>query len=150
MTTKIQRGLRSAVTLLEVLVSMGVMSVGLLGVAALIPLGRMELAEANKMDNAATIGRWAFRDLMVQGYLQPEMWVDPLSGLQAIRPSFVSSPANDPYSLTPSGLPKSRFVTTTNGAIVTVSPEARSAILLCHNSLPVKASIATVRPSSRL
>jgi hypothetical protein len=118
LTTKIQRGLRSAVTLLEVLVSMGVMSVGLLGVAALIPLGRMELTEANKMDNAATIGRWAFRDLMVHGYLQPEMWVDPLSGQQAIRPSFVSSPANDPYSLTPSGLPKSRFVTTTNGAIV--------------------------------
>lgn len=102
---------------------MGVMSVGLLGVAALIPLGRMELTEANKMDNAATIGRWAFRDLMVHGFLQPEMWVNPLTGSQVIDPKAgVSPPSNsDTYSLTPSGvngLTKSRYVATTNGAIV--------------------------------
>lgn len=117
MNKTIQCGLRRAVTLLEVLVSMGVMSVGLLGVAALIPLGRMELAEAKKLDNTATIGRWAFRDLMVHGYLQPEMWVDGETGKQAIDPAFASSQQYDPYSLTPNGT-KSRFVKAPNGAIV--------------------------------
>ena len=96
---------RWGVTLLEVLVSMGVMSVGLLGVAALIPLGRMELTEATKLDNAATICRWAFRDLTVHGYLQPEVWVDPVSGEQAIRPV---GGMPDPYSLVPTA--KARLV----------------------------------------
>ena len=68
------------VTLLEVLVAMGVMVVGLLGMLALIPLGRMELVEAERLDNASTIGRWAFRDITVRGYLQPENWVDPVTG----------------------------------------------------------------------
>ncbi|MBL9082222.1 MAG: prepilin-type N-terminal cleavage/methylation domain-containing protein [Planctomycetales bacterium] len=117
MTSSAGHGRRRAVTLLEVLVSMGVMSVGLLGVAALIPLGRMELAQANIMDNASTIGRWAFRDLMVHGYLQPEMWVDGVTGLQVTRASFNSTPATDPYSLQPNGQ-KSRFVTMQNGATV--------------------------------
>ncbi|MGC3969288.1 MAG: prepilin-type N-terminal cleavage/methylation domain-containing protein [Pirellulales bacterium] len=111
------RPLRRAVTLLEVLVAMGVMSVGLLGVAALIPLGRMELAQAKVMDNASTIGRWAFRDLMVHGYLQPELWVDGVTGLQVTRASFNSNPSTDPYSLNPTGF-KARFVTMSNGATV--------------------------------
>lgn len=72
---------RRGVTLLEVLVAIGVMVVGLLGMLALIPLGRMELAEAEKLDNSATIGRWAFRDMTVRGYLQPENWVNPVTGL---------------------------------------------------------------------
>jgi len=89
---------RRGVTLLEVLVAMGVMVVGLLGMLALIPLGRMELVEAERLDNASTIGRWAFRDITVRGYLQPENWIDPQSGL----PIFGIGPTPDvPGSLTP-------------------------------------------------
>jgi hypothetical protein len=91
---------RRGVTLLEVLVAIGVMVVGLLGMLALIPLGRMELVEAEKLDNSSTIGRWAFRDITVRGYLQPENWVNPVTG------GSVFGPAEDPAagystSLTP-------------------------------------------------
>jgi hypothetical protein len=48
--------------------------------AALIPLGKLELAEGNRLDNVSSVGRGAFRDLVVRGYLRPEMWVDPLTG----------------------------------------------------------------------
>lgn len=80
------RGTRrpDGITLLEVMVSMLVMTVGVLGLAAIIPLGRLELAEANVQDNAATLGRWAFRDLQVRGYLDPDNWVDPITGLSII------------------------------------------------------------------
>lgn len=71
---------RSGVTLLEVLMAMGVMVVGLMGLASLIPLGRLELAEGNRLDNTSTLGRAAFRDITVHGYLRPEMWVDPTTG----------------------------------------------------------------------
>ncbi|MCE9604732.1 MAG: hypothetical protein K8U03_07490 [Planctomycetia bacterium] len=77
---------RRGVTLLEVLVAMGVMIVGLLGMAALIPLGRMELVEAEKLDNASTVGRWAFRDVTIRGYLQPENWIDPANGEPVFGP----------------------------------------------------------------
>ncbi len=73
------------ITLLEVLVAMLVMTVGLLGMAAMIPLGRLELAEANVADNAATLGRSAFRDLMVRGFLNPENWANPITGDSVIR-----------------------------------------------------------------
>jgi len=74
------RPTRRGVTLIEVLIAVGVMAIGLLGMAALIPLGKMELAEGNRLDNVASIGRAAFRDLSVRGYLRPEMWADPLTG----------------------------------------------------------------------
>jgi hypothetical protein len=80
---------RVGVTLLEVLISIGVMSVGLMGMAALIPLGRMELAEAERLENCSSVGRAAFRDLMIRGYLRPEMWVDPnpeMKGKSPIAP----------------------------------------------------------------
>ncbi|MBI3838715.1 MAG: hypothetical protein HY288_12380 [Planctomycetia bacterium] len=65
---------RRAISLLEVLISMFVLLVGLLGVAAMIPAGRHELLQASKIDHATTIGRAAFRDLKVRGYLNPANW----------------------------------------------------------------------------
>jgi hypothetical protein len=63
---------------MEVLISMFVLAVGLLGVAALIPAGRHEIVEAAKLDNASMVGRAAFRDIQVRGYLNPTGWVmDP-------------------------------------------------------------------------
>lgn len=78
---------RCGVTLLEVLISIGVMAVGLMGMASLIPLGRLELAEADKLDNSSALGRAAFRELTVRGYLRPEMWVDPITGKTVAAPS---------------------------------------------------------------
>ena len=56
---------RRGITLLEVLVAMLVLTVGVLGMAAIIPLGKLELAEGDISDNSATVGRWAFREISV-------------------------------------------------------------------------------------
>ena len=42
---------------MEVLVSMGVLVIGLLGVAALIPIGKLAMIETNKSDRTGTCGR---------------------------------------------------------------------------------------------
>lgn len=78
---------RRGVTLLEVLMSMAVMVVGLLGLAALIPLGRLEMAEGDRTDNSATLGRSAFRELVVRNYVRPETWLMPSTGDGVITPT---------------------------------------------------------------
>jgi hypothetical protein len=50
---------------------MGVLAIGLLGVGALIPAGRHEIATAIRLEDAAMVGRNAFRDMQVRGYLSP-------------------------------------------------------------------------------
>jgi len=69
-----KRRTRRGISLMEVLISMFVLTVGLLGVAALIPAGRHEIVEAAKLDNASMVGRAAFRDMQVRGFLNPEAW----------------------------------------------------------------------------
>ncbi len=60
---------------MEVLISMGVLLVGLVGIAAMIPAGRHEILAGAKADNATAVGRAAFRDLKVRGYLNPRNWL---------------------------------------------------------------------------
>ncbi|REK08453.1 MAG: hypothetical protein DWQ37_20260 [Planctomycetota bacterium] len=63
---------------------MGVLAIGLLGVGALIPAGRYEIAQSVRLEECATLGRNAFRELKVRGYLSPgttgttptSYWVD--------------------------------------------------------------------------
>ena len=67
---------RRGITLLEVLISMGILAVGLLSIAALIPAGRLEIMQAVKLDYASMVGRGAFRDLQIRGYLNPTTWLN--------------------------------------------------------------------------
>ena len=46
-------------SLLEVLAAIGVLSIGLLGLAALLPIGRYTIGEATKADRAGQCGRAA-------------------------------------------------------------------------------------------
>jgi len=66
---------RAGVTLLEVMISIFVMLIGVLGVAALIPAGRYSATEALKADRSAAIARVALRDAKVQEVLNPQMWL---------------------------------------------------------------------------
>jgi len=64
------------ITLMEVIIATFVMSVGLLGLAALIPVARFQMIEAAKLDRGNTLARAAFDDLRVRGYLDPDQWLD--------------------------------------------------------------------------
>jgi Tfp pilus assembly protein PilV len=64
---------RRGISLMEVLISMFVLAIGLLGVAALIPAGRHEIVEATKLETAAMVGRNAFKEIQTRGYLNPEL-----------------------------------------------------------------------------
>jgi hypothetical protein len=99
---------RSGVTLLEVMISVGVMAIGLMGMASLIPLGKLELAEGNRLDNTSTLGRAAFRDITIRGYLRPENWLDPVTGRNVIVPEgtanpYTASSASSTYRRFPAG-----------------------------------------------
>ncbi len=65
---------RRGITLLEVLISMFIMLVGLLGVASLIPVGKFEQQRGAKIDRASACGRAAFREMRIRGMLNPRSW----------------------------------------------------------------------------
>lgn len=67
---------RHGLTLLEVLIAIFVMAVGLMGLAALIPVGRHDVLEGSKADRANACGRAAFRDVKVRKMLTPGMWMN--------------------------------------------------------------------------
>lgn len=62
---------RRGVSLLEVLISIFVLSIGLLGVVAMIPVGGAEINKANQADRAAVVGRYALREVKVRRMLEP-------------------------------------------------------------------------------
>ena len=65
---------RSGISLLEVLVSIFILSMGLLGVAALIPLGKLALVKTNISDRTGACGRAAMRDVKVRRMLDYSTW----------------------------------------------------------------------------
>lgn len=68
------RDARLGVSLLEVLISIFVILVGLLGVVALIPIGHHSMLQATKADRAAACGRAALREIRVRRMLDSTRW----------------------------------------------------------------------------
>lgn len=64
--------LRRGISLLEVLISMFILLVGLLGVGALIPVGKLEVSQADQYDRTGAVGRAAFREIKVRGMLRAD------------------------------------------------------------------------------
>jgi len=65
---------RPGLSLLEVLISMFIVAIGMLGVAAMIPLGRFAVVETAKADRSAACGRSAMCQVRARGLLAA---VDP-------------------------------------------------------------------------
>src|SRR5579859_1448276 len=72
MKTEPKRSRHRGISLLEVLISIFILLVGLLGVGALIPIGRLEVGQADKFDRAGTLGRAAFREMKIRAMLRPD------------------------------------------------------------------------------
>lgn len=66
---------RAGISLTEVLIAMFVLTVGILGLAALLPVGSSYLRTAQTDDRSSNLGRAAFHDVQVRGYLDPKMWM---------------------------------------------------------------------------
>jgi hypothetical protein len=65
---------RRGISLLEVLAAIGVLSVGMLSLAALLPVGRYTIGEATKADHAGDCGRAALHDVIVRRMLDSNNW----------------------------------------------------------------------------
>jgi hypothetical protein len=70
---------RPGISLLEVLISMFVLVIGLLGVAAMFPVGQSYVFKAAQYDRSAALGQAAFNEIQVRGLLRPkfEYWLRP-------------------------------------------------------------------------
>lgn len=66
---------RHALTLAEVLIAMGIMTIGLLGVASVFPVGGHYIQTGDVADRAGAVAQAALEDAVVQGHLDPENWI---------------------------------------------------------------------------
>lgn len=66
---------RSGVSLLEILISIGVLSVGLLGVISLIPAGQFALMKTTKADRSTACAKAAKVRAEIDGMIDPDQWM---------------------------------------------------------------------------
>ena len=66
---------RRAVSLLEVLFSLGVIAIGLLGVMALLPLGLFQMGKGNIADRSSRVGLNAVEEFEILGMRRPDAWI---------------------------------------------------------------------------
>jgi type II secretory pathway pseudopilin PulG len=91
-------------TLLEVLVSIGVLMLGLLGVAALIPIGKVAVSETNKADRTGACGRSSLRQIRIRRMLDPNTWWStPTGRVYVIDPLGSTNSLTSPFGGTTSG-----------------------------------------------
>jgi hypothetical protein len=66
---------RRGITLTEVLISLGILTIGLLGVAALFPVGSYYMQRGEIADHGSALAQAAFNDAVARGVLNPERWL---------------------------------------------------------------------------
>lgn len=66
---------RRGISLTEVLIAMGIMTVGLLGVASLFPVGSYYMQKADIANNGSAIAQSVMSDIVTKGWLNPAAWV---------------------------------------------------------------------------
>jgi hypothetical protein len=100
---------RPGISLLEVLAAIGVLSIGLLALASLLPVGRYTLSQALVADRAGACGRAAIRDIIVRRMLDSNNWtsspgnapsfiIDPEGVTNGMGSFLASAPANGSLS----------------------------------------------------
>jgi len=93
---------RRGVSLLEILVSLFVILVGMLSLAALLPVARYEMMVAAKADRGAACARAAMRDMVVRGMLDRRQWL--ATGIDFSDPAVADVPvAIDPIGVGQTG-----------------------------------------------
>lgn len=65
---------RRAISLTEVLIAMGILTLGLLGVAAIFPVGGWYIQKADIADRGSAIAQSVMSDIVARGMLNPSSW----------------------------------------------------------------------------
>jgi hypothetical protein len=81
--------------LLEVLIATFVLSIGLLGLASLIPVGRFAMVETAKSDRSGACGRAALRDVQVCQMVNPFTWRHTVNAAGTANANLNLNPAVD-------------------------------------------------------
>src|SRR6476660_6965417 len=80
---------RRGLSLTEVLISMGILTLGLLGVASVFPVGSYYVQKAEISDKASAIAQSVMSDIMARGMLNPWAWY-----VMVPVPAVISAPPN--------------------------------------------------------
>ena len=115
---------RGGISLVEVLIAIGVVAIGLLGVAALLPLAHHKAEQGVQQDRRAAAGKRAFREFRVRGMGNPANW--RTSAGAAYAPAAGASFCIDPRGLA-------------NGAPVTFGGPAMDRVTLFSGLAAVQA-----------
>jgi hypothetical protein len=92
--------IRSAITLTEVLISMGILTLGLLGAAALFPVGGFYMKKAEIADRGSAIAQSVMNDVVARGSVDPKSWLAFLPA-NIPQPSHAIFPSDGKYSTPP-------------------------------------------------
>jgi len=96
---------RRGISLMEVLISVFILSIGLLGVAAMIPIGKLAMIETSKSDRTGACGRAALREVKVRRMLAgfatstTPFVIDPLGVTAGITTNLGSLPRTNYASM---------------------------------------------------
>ena len=99
--TRYGRAARRGMTLIEILISIGVLAIGLLGVAIMLTLAHHEAHEGVMEDGKAAAGMRAYREFRIRGMANPENWVGEVTEQDVNR---VYQVRRAPYCLDPLGV----------------------------------------------
>ncbi|NLE37936.1 MAG: hypothetical protein GX621_07915 [Pirellulaceae bacterium] len=92
---------RAGVSLLEVLIAMFVITIGLLGVAALIPTGHFAVVKSTEADRAAACGRAALSEVATREMLVPTTWRWPTGNYAGPGAALYAAQYGDAFAIDP-------------------------------------------------
>ena len=84
---------RSGISLTEVLIALGILTVGLLGVASVFPVGSWYMQKASIADQGSAIAQSVMNDAVARGMLNPSSWYVMVPNPRSIAPT-----ANPPWN----------------------------------------------------
>jgi hypothetical protein len=94
---------RRGLSLTEVLIAMGILTLGLLGVASIFPVAGFYMHKADLEDRGSAIARAVMNDIVARGMLNPEAWYTmvpsqqaPLPARTLFSPDGTSAPMGNP------------------------------------------------------
>lgn len=88
---------RRAISLTEVLISLGILTLGLLGAAALFPVGSHYVQKATIADNGHAIAQAVMSDIIARGTINPKAWLVMVPRANGSYPSHAPFPSDGIY-----------------------------------------------------